>query len=59
MINLTYSYSEKGSAMDDLAKQIMQFKNWRRGSHYQRSSGYLFAYIDEYVYRFNKLNMRR
>ena len=59
MKNITYSYSEKGSAMDELHKQIMQFKNWLRGTHHQCSSGYLFAYTDEYVYRFNRRNMRR
>ncbi|HEY8660850.1 MAG TPA: IS1595 family transposase [Hanamia sp.] len=59
MSNITISYSEKGSAMEELNKQIMQFKNWLRGTHYQCSSEHLFAYTDEYEYRFNKRNMRK
>jgi len=57
MSNITISYSEKGSAMEELHKQIMQFKNWLRGTHYQCFSQHLFAYTDEYEYRFNKRNM--
>ena len=59
MKNITYGYSETGIAMEELHKQIMQFKNWLRGMHHQCSRGYLFVYTDEYVYRFNKRNMRR
>ena len=58
MSNITVSYSAKGSAMEELHKQIMQFKNWLRGTHHQCSSEHLFAYTDEYEYRFNKRNMR-
>jgi len=58
MSNITISYSAKGSAMEELHKQIMQFKNWLRGTHHQCSSEHLFAYTDEYQYRFNKRNMR-
>lgn len=57
--NLTTTYSDKGSGMEQLHKQIMQFKNWLRGVHHKCSKEYLFAYINEYVYRFNKRNMRQ
>ncbi|RTL47559.1 MAG: IS1595 family transposase [Hydrotalea sp. AMD] len=59
MSNITISYSAKGGAMEQLHKQIMQFKNWLRGTHHQCSSEYLFAYTDEYEYRFNKRNVRK
>lgn len=56
--NLETHYSDKGSNMDALHKQIMQFKNWLRGTHHKCSKEYLYAYIDEYIYRFNKRNMK-
>jgi transposase-like protein len=59
MPNLTTAYSEKGNEMEQLHKQIMQFKNWLRGVHHKCSKEYLFAYINEYVYRFNKRNMKQ
>ncbi|WP_288071337.1 IS1595 family transposase [Hydrotalea sp.] len=59
MKNISIEYSKKGTAMEELHKQIMQFKNWLRGTHHQCSSEYLFAYSDEYEYRFNKRNMRK
>ena len=59
MDNITISYSKKGSIMVELHKQIMQFKNWLRGTHHKCSSEHLFAYTDEYEYRFNKRNMRK
>jgi transposase-like protein len=59
MNNITISYSQKGIVMEQLHKQIMQFKNWLRGTHHQCSSEHLFAYTDEYEYRFNKRNMRK
>jgi len=59
MNNITIEYSAKGKAMDELHKQIMQFKNWLRGIHHRCSKEYLFAYTDEYEYRFNKRNMRK
>jgi len=59
MNNITISYSEKGTAMEELHKQIMQFKNWLRGIHHQCSKEHLFAYTDEYEYRFNKRNIRK
>ena len=57
MGNITIRYSEKGSNMEELHKQIMQFKNWLRGTHQKCANEYLFAYVNEY--RFNKRNMRK
>ena len=57
MGNITIRYSEKGSNMEELHKQIMQFKNWLKCTHQKCASEYLFAYINEY--RFNKRNMRK
>lgn len=59
MSNIRIAYSKKGSSMEQLHKQVMQFKNWLRGIHHQCSSEYLFAYTNEYEYRFNKRNMRQ
>ena len=59
MENINIHYSEKGSIMEELHKQIMQFKNWLRGTHHQCSKEYLFAYSNEYEYRFNRRNMRK
>ena len=59
MKNITIRYSKKGSSMDQLHKQIMQFKNWLRGTHQKCADEYLFAYVHEYMYRFNKRNMRK
>lgn len=58
-MNINISYSENGSAMEQLHLQIMQFKNWLRGIHHKCSKEHLFAYISEYEYRFNKRNMRK
>lgn len=58
MKNINIEYSKKGSSMEELHKQIMQFKNWLRGTHHKCASEYLFAYADEYEYRFNRRNMR-
>ena len=58
MPNLKTVFSQKGNSMEELHKQIMQFKNWLRGIHHKCSKQCLFAYINEYIYRFNKRNMR-
>ena len=58
MGNITIRYSEKENNMKELHKQIMQFKNWLRGTHQKCADEYLFAYVHEYEYRFNKRNMR-
>ena len=59
MKNIHIEYSKNGSSMLELHKQIMQFKNWLRGTHHKCASEYLFAYTDEYEYRFNRRNMRK
>ncbi len=48
-----------GKALEELHKQIMQFKNWLRGTHHKCSPQHLHAYLDEYVYQFNKRNIRK
>ena len=58
-MNIIIRPSEKGSSMEQLHKQIMQFKNWLRGTHQKCADEYLFAYIHEYEYRFNRRNMRK
>lgn len=57
-LSITTSHSENGSGLEQLHLQIMQFKNWLRGTHHKCSRQHQFAYNDEYVYRFNKRNMR-
>jgi transposase-like protein len=59
MENITISYSKNGSTMAQIHKQIMQFKNWLRGTHHKCSKENLFAYTDEYEYRFNRRNRRK
>jgi len=57
-MNIKTVTSQMGKALEELHKQIMQFKNWLRGIHHKCSSQHLHAYLDEYVYRFNKRNAR-
>ncbi|MBA4168661.1 MAG: transposase, partial [Chitinophagaceae bacterium] len=42
--------SRMGKGLEELHKQIMQFKNWLRGIHHKCSAQHLHAYLDEYVY---------
>lgn len=58
-MNIKTVTSQMGKALEELHKQIMQFKNWLRGIHHKCSSQHLHAYLDEYVYRFNKRNARK
>jgi len=51
--------SNKGKAFEELHRQIMQFKNWLVGIHHKWSKQHLFAYADEYVFRFNRRNKRK
>lgn len=51
--------SKKGQAFEELHRQIMQFKNWLVGIHHKWSKQHLFAYADEYVFRFNRRNKRK
>ena len=58
-MKLTLVKSEKGSALEELHIQIMQFKNWLRGIHHKCSKEHLHAYLNEYVFRFNRRNKRK
>lgn len=56
--NLKREYSgEKGSNFQEMHRAIMQFKGWLRGLHHHVE--HLQAYINEYVYRFNRSFMRK
>ena len=50
--------SERGTAMKELHKQIMLFKNWLRGIHHKCSKALLKKYLNEYKFRFNNRNRR-
>lgn len=58
MKNIKLERSQDGKAFEELHRQIMQFKNWLVGIHHRWSAQHLFAYADEYVYRFNRRNKR-
>lgn len=46
--------SDKGKNFPHLHRQIMMFKAWLRGTHHRCE--HLQAYLNEYCYRFNRLN---
>lgn len=50
--------SDKGMNFIMLHTQIRNFKNWLRGVHSYCSKGAMDLYIDEYFFRFNRLNFR-
>ena len=58
-MNIQTVLSNMGKSLEELHKQIMQFKNWLRGIHHKCSKHNLFAYADEYVFRFNRRNNRK
>jgi transposase-like protein len=58
-MNIETVLSKMGKSLEELHKQIMQFKNWLRGIHHKCSKQHLFAYADEYVFRFNRRNNRK
>ncbi len=58
-MNIQTVLSRMGQSLEELHKQIMQFKNWLRGTHHKCSKQHLFAYGDEYVFRFNRRNNRK
>ena len=58
-INIEIEPSQKGKAFEELHRQIMQFKNWLVGIHHRWSKDHLYAYADEYVFRFNRRNQRK
>lgn len=57
-MNIGLVRSNKGKSFEELHRQIMQFKNWLVGIHHRWSKEHLFAYADEYVFRFNRRNKR-
>ncbi len=59
MANINPERSQQGKAFEEIHRQIMQFKNWLVGIHHKWSAKHLFAYADEYVFRFNKRNNRK
>jgi len=59
MSNLKIESSKKGKAFEQIHRQIMQFKNWLVGIHHKWSKQHLHAYLDEYVFRFNRRNARK
>lgn len=56
--NMEIGKSENGKFLKELHKQILQFKNWLRGTHHKCKENYLQTYIDEYEFRFNRRNCR-
>ena len=58
-MNIKIQPSENGKNFKPLHRQIMLFKNWVVGIHHRWSKNHLYAYTDEYVYRFNHRNERR
>jgi hypothetical protein len=58
-MNIKIERSQNGKAFEELHRQIMQFKNWLVGIHHKWSKEHLFAYVDEYIFRFNRRNERK
>lgn len=50
--------SNKGANFKTLHIQIRNFKNWLRGIHSFCDKEYVNQYIEEYFFRFNRLNFR-
>lgn len=59
MNNLKIQSSENGKAFEELHRQIMLFKNWLVGIHHKWSEEHLYAYCNEYEFRFNRRNRRK
>lgn len=55
---LTQKLSDNGRNFTMLHLQIRNFKNWLRGVHSYCNKETLNEYIDEYFFRFNRLNFR-
>ena len=51
--------SNKGQSFKMLHIQIRNFKNWLRGVHSYCNKEYINQYIQEYFFRFNRLNFRQ
>jgi len=56
--HLEQKLSDKGQNFKMRHIQIRNFKNWLRGVHSYCHESYINQYIQEYFYRFNRLNFR-
>ena len=56
--NFTQKLSDNGENFKMLHFQIRNFKNWLRGVHSYCVKEYIDQYIQEYFFRFNRLNFR-
>jgi hypothetical protein len=56
--NFEQKLSNKGQNFKMLHFQIRNFKNWLRGVHSFCHKSYINQYIQEYFFRFNRLNFR-
>lgn len=56
--NFSQKLSNKGENFKMLHIQIRNFKNWLRGVHSFCHETYINQYIQEYFFRFNRLNFR-
>lgn len=57
-MDIEMNKSDKGKFLEELHKQILQFKCWLKGTHHKCEERYLQTYIDEYEFRFNRRNRR-
>lgn len=57
--NFEQKLSNKGENFKMLHIQIRNFKNWLRGVHSYCSKELITKYIQEYFFRFNRLNFRK
>jgi len=57
-MNIEMNKSDNGKFLEELHKQILQFKNWLKGTHHKCNERYLQTYINEYEFRFNRRNNR-
>lgn len=58
-VDIKIERSKNGKAFEEIHRQIMLFKNWLVGIHHRWSEQHLYAYVDEYTYRFNRRNYRQ
>lgn len=56
--NFEQTLSDNGQNFKMLHIQIRNFKNWLRGVHSYCDKAYINQYIQEYFFRFNRLNFR-
>ena len=56
--DFTQKLSDNGDNFKMLHFQIRNFKNWLRGVHSYCAKEYINQYIQEYFFRFNRLNFR-